>query len=38
MIDLLVIDEEGNAHIIDYKVSSKPYGKFSEPKKLAYTY
>ena len=38
MIDLLVIDNKGNSHIIDYKTSPKPYNKYSEAKKLAFSY
>lgn len=38
MIDLLVIDSKGNSHIIDYKTSPKPYDKYSEAKKLAFSY
>lgn len=38
MIDLLVVDEKGNAHIFDYKTSPKPYSKYSSAKELAYTY
>jgi ATP-dependent exoDNAse (exonuclease V) beta subunit len=29
IIDLLVIDEQGMPHIIDYKTSTKPYNKFT---------
>ena len=38
IIDLLVIDEKGVPHIIDYKTSTKTYDKFHATKKLAYTY
>lgn len=38
IIDLLVIDEQGMPHIIDYKTSTKPYNKFHDTKKLSYTY
>ena len=38
IIDLLVIDEKGVPHLIDFKTSSKPYNKFHDTKKLAYTY
>lgn len=38
MIDLLVIDNKGNAHIIDYKTSPKSYSKFSDAKKLTFSY
>ena len=37
-IDLLVIDSKGNAHIIDYKTSPKPYTHYNSAKKLSYTY
>ena len=37
-IDLIVIDSAGNAHVIDYKTSPKPYVKYNEAKKLGYTY
>lgn len=37
-IDLLVIDSNGNAHIIDYKTSPKPYSKYNDAKKLGYEY
>ena len=38
IIDLLVIDKHGVPHIFDYKTSTKPYTKFHDTKKLAYTY
>jgi len=38
MIDLLVIDNKGNAHIIDYKTSPKSFDKYSEAKQLAFSY
>lgn len=38
IIDLLVIDESGQAHYYDYKTSPKPYDKFNEVKKRAYQY
>lgn len=38
IIDLLIIDEQGVPHIIDYKTSTKPYNKFHDTKKLSYTY
>ena len=38
IIDLLVIDQKGVPHILDYKTSTKPYNKFHITKKLAYTY
>lgn len=37
-IDLLVVDSKGDAHIIDYKTSPKPYIKYNDAKKLGYTY
>ena len=37
-IDLLVIDSKGNAHVIDYKTSPKPYTHYNSAKKLSYTY
>ena len=37
-IDLLVVDSKGNAHIIDYKTSPKPYVKYNSAKKQAFTY
>jgi ATP-dependent exoDNAse (exonuclease V) beta subunit len=38
IVDLLVIDESGVPHLIDYKTSNKPYHKFNSAKKLSYTY
>lgn len=38
IVDLLVIDEKGMPHLIDYKTSTKPYDKFNAQKKKAYTY
>lgn len=38
IVDLLVIDEKGIPHLIDYKTSTKPYNKFHPTKKSAYTY
>ena len=38
IVDLLVIDENGIPHLIDYKTSTKTYDKFHSTKKLAYTY
>lgn len=38
IIDLLVIDQNGKAHILDYKTSTKGYESFSDPKKLTYSY
>lgn len=37
-IDLLVIDEQGAAHIYDYKTSNKPYAEWSDAKKRAFKY
>lgn len=37
-IDLLVIDEQGTAHIIDFKVSPKKYSDYNSAKELAYIY
>jgi ATP-dependent exoDNAse (exonuclease V) beta subunit len=37
-VDLLVIDEKGIPHLIDYKTSTKPYTEFHNTKKLAYAY
>ena len=38
IVDLLVIDEKGVPHLIDYKTSTKTYNNFHSTKKLAYTY
>lgn len=38
IIDLLIIDEKGIPHLIDYKTSTKTYNNFHETKKQAYTY
>lgn len=38
IIDLLVIDKEGNPQIVDYKTSIHDYDHFNSAKKLAYTY
>lgn len=38
IIDLLVVDSQGRAHIIDYKTSIHSYRDFDNTKKLAYTY
>ena len=38
IVDLLVIDEKGTPHLIDYKTSTKPYNKFNPQKRKAYTY
>lgn len=37
-IDLVVIDKKGDAHIIDYKTSPKPYIDYNDAKKLGYSY
>jgi hypothetical protein len=37
-LDLLVIDEDGIPHIMDYKTSPKNYDDFVEAKKLTFTY
>ena len=37
-IDLIAIDSKGNAHIIDYKTSPKPYVEYNSAKKRGYTY
>lgn len=37
-VDLLVVDKNGNAHIIDFKVSPKHYTDYNAAKELAYTY
>lgn len=38
IIDLLVVDEQGNTHIIDYKTSVKEFSKFDSAKQAAYRY
>ena len=38
IIDLLIVDQNGNPHILDYKTSVHPYSEFGGPKKLSYTY
>lgn len=38
IIDMLVIDKSGTAHILDYKTSIHSYNDFSESKKLSYVY
>lgn len=38
IIDLLIIDENGTAHILDYKTSIKEYGKFDPAKRAGYQY
>lgn len=37
-IDMVVIDKDGNAHIVDYKTSPKPYNQYNDAKKLGYSY
>ena len=37
-IDLIAIDSKGNAHIVDYKTSPKPYVEYNSAKKRGYTY
>lgn len=37
-IDLVVIDSKGNAHVVDYKTSPKPYTEYNKAKTLGYTY
>ena len=37
-IDLIVIDSKGNAHVLDYKTSPKPYINYNSAKKRSYTY
>lgn len=38
IIDLLVVDGNGNVHVIDYKTSLKPYRDFYAAKRAAFTY
>lgn len=38
IIDLLVMDNRGNYHIIDYKTSIHPFGEYSSAKELTYQY
>ena len=38
IIDLLIVDKEGNTHILDYKTSVHSYSEFSDAKKNAYSY
>lgn len=38
VIDLLVIDEEGIPHVVDYKTSPKHFKDFDSSKKLAFRY
>ncbi len=37
-VDLIVVDEEGFPHIVDYKTSPKHYEEYAGAKKLAFTY
>lgn len=37
-VDLLILDENGIPHIIDYKTSPKPIEKYSSAKQLNFTY
>ena len=37
-LDLLVIDEKGVPHIMDYKTSPKSYDNFNSAKRLTFTY
>lgn len=38
IIDLLVLDEDGKIHVIDYKTSPKEYIDYDDPKKLTFSY
>ncbi len=38
IIDLLIVDNTGKIHILDYKTSIHDYGDFSQAKKNAYSY
>ena len=38
IIDLLIIDQEGQVHILDYKTSVHNYSSFNSAKKLSYNY
>ena len=38
IIDLLVVDKNGQVHYYDYKTSPKPYDKFDKAKKRTYSY
>ena len=38
IIDLLVVDDKGNCHVIDYKASPKTFDKYNSAKQLTYTY
>jgi hypothetical protein len=37
-IDLLVVDRQGNIHIVDYKTSPKSLSEYTDDKKRAYCY
>lgn len=38
IIDLLIVDGDGHAHVLDYKTSVHSYADFASTKKLAYSY
>lgn len=38
MIDLMIIDKNGNIHILDYKTSLHSYDDFNDAKRAAYNY
>lgn len=38
IVDLLVIDEQGVPHLLDFKTSTKSYSDFHQTKRTAYTY
>ena len=38
IIDLLIIDENGIPHLIDYKTSTKTFDDFHQTKKTAFNY
>lgn len=38
VLDLLIIDNQGNVHIIDYKTSPKPYKDYNSVKKETFYY
>lgn len=38
IVDLLVVDEKGIPHLLDYKTSTKSFDDFHTTKKTAYTY
>jgi RecB family exonuclease len=37
-IDMVVIDKDGNAHVVDYKTSPKNYNEYNDAKKLGFSY